>query len=353
MVWDGRTAVHKNLAGSAGPVDFRSWRTWTKHTRTTVLVSSKFGWKVLCSRIPKVKQESAQLCMDPRHILAGFDNQHFETLTNLSCPLWNLYSCFILLHSPRCVLTFISRRPLKLLFAFAWKSIDWRNALSQLDAVLTFAILRIRRLPVRSAWSNLWIALKFQKHGPTGRGLTPLETVESKRRLSTQAMEDFICCLQRDYGARQGLVMCDATCPIGSKVVNRKDLKDSRELKSLEARCYSWRLNILSVGDSMAEREAARRTISPYFATFRPFFGIFRPYLVSRKASAGLEKKACRAGEPMWSPQSDAESAEFQWNIRRFLKSRPWCKTIKFQVWIPCAEKTFTTRSWNLFLNAK
>ena len=70
----------------------------------------------------------------------------------------------------------------------------------------------------------------------------------------------------------------------------------------------------------MAEREAARRDD---FQEFLHHFTIVRHVssfswhisaisCVYRKASAGLEKKACRAGEPMWSPQSDAESAEFQ-----------------------------------------
>jgi len=87
----------------------------------------------------------------------------------------------------------------------------------------------------------VYYAVEYRKSS----GRNPLSSDTPPACSKRMAMEDFICCLQRDYGAR---------------------------------------FNILSVGDSMAEREAAR------------------------KASAGLEKKACRAGEPM-----------------------PWCKTIKFQ----------------------
>lgn len=72
--------------------------------------------------------------------------------------------------------------------------------------------------------------------------------------------------------------LCPETPPACSKRMAMDDFINNLE------RDYGTRLNILSVGDSMAEREAAR------------------------KAAASLEKKACRAGEPM-----------------------PWCKTIKFQ----------------------
>lgn len=225
------------------------------------------------------------------------------------------------------------------------------------------AILRIRRLPVRSAWSDLWIAnLKFQthchthtqqheKHGPSwGRELRPSKTIRDREtRLSAEAMEDFICCLQRDYGARR-LVIHDVSDP-------------KRPERSLKIE-ISWsqmfadrRFNILSVGDSMAEREAARRGLfwGNFSTTSQHISAIFfRQEKPVRKASAGLEKKACRAGEPMCRASSLKNRQRISANLCTSAVFcplfRPWCKTIKFQVWIQLCRKNSSKWSWIMII---
>lgn len=185
---------------------------------------------------------------------------------------------------------------------------------------------------------------QHEKHGPSwGRELRPSKTIRDREtRLSAEAMEDFICCLQRDYGARR-LVIHDVSDP-------------KRPERSLKIE-ISWsqmfadrRFNILSVGDSMAEREAARRGFfwGNFSTTSQHISAIFfRQEKPVRKASAGLEKKACRAGEPMCRASSLKNRQRISANLCTSAVFcplfRPWCKTIKFQVWIQLCRKNSST----------
>lgn len=175
--------------------------------------------------------------------------------------------------------------------------------------------------------------------------------IESKTRLSAEAMEDFICCLQRDYGARR-LVIHD-TCKWPEKtwkIPENWNLLKPDVCRQKAQSSFSWWFHGGAWGSQ------AGIFLGKFLHHFGPFFG----HLFSAKKSP-WGKRLLAWRKKRWEPASQCAEPQVWRIVSEFQRScapRSWisvkisglgAKQSNFRCGFNCVEKTVQNdhESWS------